>query len=289
MVAIVAPPAIVEIKFGINEQQDRLSLPRDFRDASLDEIIPYLPADLRQMPRWALQGMLLVPIIGFSAQVKSTRFITSTSTSTQTDNVDAAWNSANNTIQIVSHAGSPSSSGAGGGGYAKVVNGTLTPGGTATFRLAPAGNGNDDAHADWYGGASLALSLVGIRGGSNAGGSAGAGASVTNAIGSTVFRGGNGSSLGSFSCCDSEPGAGGGAAGPHGAGGDAVAPSSGTPGVGGTGESGNTATGANGTQFDATHGSGGGSQGGTAGLYGGASSGSGTSQPGLIVITNNAA
>lgn len=310
-----------EFRFGLSYAvsrtgYDRFLLPTDFRDGTIDEILPYLPEDLRMMPKWALCSMLGVSQLtgfgaGSSSGVKTTTFLTTTNAANQTWTVLADWNSSANHAQVVSHAGTASDgngagtagAGGGGGGYAKALTISLTPSGSATYRLSAAGNGSDDATAAWFNGANLAASSAGIRGGANAATTtAGAGASTTNAIGSTKFAGGNGSDAGSDGGFP-RGGGGGGAAGPSGAGGAANGAPPNT--IGGTADNGTvaaggwTAAGNSGTEFDPTHGCGSGAGGSNnngqdGALYGGAGSGggdapavAGASKQGIIVVTNN--
>lgn len=279
----------------------------DDRDDADAFLFALFTGSLQQEPAlWRLPTPAWHPGIGelLEYDFSTLRSLTGTSTSTQTDTVPSDWGNVSNSIEIVSHAGTSTSGangGAGaGGGYAKAVNVSLTQGASATYRLAPAGNGNDDAHADWYNGATLAASSVGIRGGANSSGSTGgAGASTTNAIGSTKFAGGNGGNGYTQSgCCDtSAAGGGGGAAGTHGAGSAGNTASSGADGSGGNADNGTVsggsagAGGSSGTEFDASHGSGAGGggngfgTGGSGGVYGGAAGAgvtAGTSQAGLI-------
>ena len=149
----------------------------------------------------------------------TTRTLTTTSGANQSDAVPADWNNAINTIEVVASGGSggagadgaAAASGGGGGAYSKGINTTLTPGGTATFRLTVGGaavvdstatpvNGNAGGDA-WYNGTTLAGSSVGAKGGG--GGlvspstSGGAGGSSGSGIGnSTKTSGGSGGGLG---------------------------------------------------------------------------------------------
>lgn len=314
----------IGLSYGVSRvAYDCLLLPADIRDATLNELIPFLPNELKHMPRWALQSILSSNnLIGLSAGgvalVTSVIFLTSTSGSNQTWGVLADWNVANNRVDCVSHGGNggagdtfnpetneednPQGGGGGGGGFARRANLNLTPSGSATFHLEAGGVGTNTTEATWLGGSSLALSSVGIRGasnGSNAAGGAGGGgngASTTNAVGDTTRAGGNGASGDSDG---GNGGAGGGAAGPTGVGGNA----SGV--TGGTGDGGVTPANTAGTQYTSDPG---GVQAGPAGgtnatgasvgangkLYGGGAVGGvgsgnagGTGGQALIVITNN--
>jgi hypothetical protein len=228
--------------------------------------------------------------------------------------------------------------GGGGGAYAKISNvASLTPGGSATYNIPTggAGAGTDNTSGGspgsdtWMridgGGAAPANTTQGVLADSGVGGtpgvvSGGTGGTTANSVGTTTFRGGNGTQQanGAFGA-----GGGGGAAGPNGNGGDATY--SGTVGgTGGTGDNGSGGTGGAGggsgsglaggngnagTEWDATHGSGGGGggggttgggggaggTGGSGGLYGSAGAGGGydsgsvgnggSGRPGLIVAT----
>lgn len=236
------------------------------------------------------------------------RFLTSTSTSNQTDTVPADWNSSNNSIETIAsggsgHARSSSSvitTGAGGAAYSKITNLSLTPSGSVTFHLEAGGaavtasgtNTSGNTGGDcWYNGTTLAGSSVGSKGGvKGATGSfvavnGGAGGDGASGVGSTKFSGGRGGNA-TGTPFDLATG-GGGAAGPNGAGnngGDSSAVQTTTAGGSGDAGSGGAAgttgggNGGNGTEFDASHGSGGGGggswtnngtpPGGTGGAYG---------------------
>ena len=149
----------------------------------------------------------------------TTRTLTTTSGSNQTDAVPADWNNGVNTIEVIAAGGSggagadssAAASGGGAGAYSKGINTTLTPGGTATFRLTAGGvavvdnsgvpiNGNAGGDA-WYNGTSLAGSSVGAKGGGaglvSPSTSGGAGGSSGSGIGnSTKTSGGSGGGLG---------------------------------------------------------------------------------------------
>jgi hypothetical protein len=254
--------------------------------------------DIKHMPRWALEGMLLVPVFAYPPPLVTTlTFLTATSATDQTWSVLADWNISSNVGQVVSHGadgGSDGGNGGGGGGYAKTLNLNLTPSGSAKYRLRAGNSGSGVGSACWLGDAgttSLATSLVGIQG---AGGTTGG--VITSAIGSTKRAGGNGEiSDSSFN------GGGGGAAGPNGAGGDGNSGGLlGGDADGGTVPGGVTGNpGSSGTEFDASHGCGsgastpapgGGEPGRAGGLYGGggaAGAPGGAGAQALIVIQNN--
>lgn len=311
-----------EVNFGLSValnrvEYDRFWLPSDFRDGKLEELLAFLPEELRSMPKWAIKAMLpgIAPQVGGGVTARTTTFLTSTNASNQTWTVSADWNSANNVCHVIGGGASGTGRGAqghggggGGGAYSRKANVTLTPSGSATFRLeagitggAYPGAAGKDA---WFNGANLAASSVGAKGGS-AGTSTdilstcngGAGGDAASGIGDTKYSGGAGAGAAAFT---NNSGGGGGAAGPDGAGG---AGTSAQPGVGGTGGNGSGGTaGANGTEFDASHGSGGGGAGGVSngnaqagGLYGGGGGGvvttssnsGGNGGQGLIVLVNN--
>lgn len=247
-------------------------------------------------------------------------FLTSTSTDNQTWTVPSDWNSNENTVEVISHgafgssgagapvAGTASGGGGGGGGaYAKKSNITLTPGGSATFRLRASGvAGATDADASWFNGTSLANSSAGVRG---AGGQTAG--SVTNGKGDVLRAGGAGGNGGSGPVAGG--GGGGGAAGPSAAG-NPGSNGTGSFGAGGSanggsasggsssGDNGNTSTlwtstlGANAGAGGG--GAGGGAEAGNGGLYGGGGGGGGGfagdfgggagepgfGRPGIIVI-----
>lgn len=312
-------PAIVdtrEFNFGLSYglvdgvvrvEYDKLILPRDWKDATLVELLPFIPSDLQGMPFWSLQAMMVISpfIIAVSHTVT---FITTTSASNQTYSVPAGWNISNNWAAVVSHGGNGGNDfgggtfwggGGGGGGFAYAVNLSLTPGGSATFRLRAGGSGTGTSNACWFDGTSLALSSVGVQGAANGGdasetddGGGGSGASTTSAIGSIKYAGGNGG----------KAAGGGGAGGPSGAGGSASDyPAT----AGGTGDGGTVAADTAGSQYTSipggtTAGPGGGrtqdqtGSGEDGPLYGGGASGKvsgagtpGTGGQGLIVLSNN--
>jgi hypothetical protein len=310
-----AKPAIIrrapsaERQFGLSYavsrvRYDRFALPRDARDATLAELIPYLPAELRHMPPWALATFMVTQLVGFGAGgaggPKTVTFLTTTSASNQTWSVPIDWNSSDNRIELISAGGNGGNGGlgsrggvcppedtcggagggGGGGGYAGKDNIALTPSGSMTFRLR-AGGAQDSCFAN---GTLLSNASVGIADGSNGqggtnasggnnggNGNGGAGAATSGAQGTLIRPGGAGAE-GTWA-------GGGGAAGPNGNGGNASSSST----TGGTGDGGNTAAGAHGTQFTAIpggqqKGSGGGADGNdpvTGGNHGGGGSGGG--------------
>lgn len=318
--AIIHPAPLVEVHFGLSigisqVEYDRFSLPRDFRGATLRELLPYLPADLRHMPPWALLAMLPgtgAAILASAAPgVKTTTFLTTTSASDQTWTVLAAWNSGDNSLNVISagahgvHGDTSADNGGdggGGGGFAKATNQPLTPSGSSKYRLRDANVGTGVANACWIGGSgttTLATSLCGIQsaGGRTAG-------SITSAIGSTKNAGGGGGAgAGAIPCGPGGgSGGGGGAAGPNGGGsngGDASGPSDAGGGNAGPGGGSGGNPGGNGSEFGGL-GSGGGGNGirdaaaGDGGLYGGGGGGAGgvgtigVGKQALIVTINNA-
>lgn len=222
-------------------------------------------------------------------------FLVGTSGSDQTDSVPADWNNSNNFIDCIASGGSGAAAsatrctatGGSAGAWSRKTTVSLTPGGSATYRLSAGGTvvtattttTAGVAGADcWYGGTPLAGSSVGAKGG--LGGNAGTGAGTASGVAGGASGSGVGSSLnsggasGNATATASESASGGGgAAGPNGNGNgssaasdNATAGGSGDAGLGGaggasaTGSTGSpTATaGSAGTEYDATHGSGGG-------------------------------
>lgn len=265
---------------------------RDDADAFLFSIVS---GSLRyQRELWRLPTPAWHPGLGelLSYDFATVRFLTSTSSTNQTDTVPADWNSANNSIEVIASGASGaysafistgSATGGGGAAYSKQTNVTLTPSGSATFFLnsGPAGRsseGNGTAGPDaWYNGTTLAGSSVGAKGGSpgtTAGGGAnnngGLGGAAASGVGATKFSGGRGGNLTGGPQNGASTGAGG-AAGPNGNGnngtdtaGDSTTTDGGSAdaGLGGAGGArglgSNASPGGNGTEFDATHGPGGG-------------------------------
>jgi hypothetical protein len=156
--------------------------------------------------------------------ITKTIFLTTTSAANQNWPVPPDWNSSNNTVEVIASGGGgqsgdgvDSGGGGGGGGYSKKTNITLTPGGTATYRLSAGGAVDTTGGDAWFNGTTLAGSSVGAKGGEEGRSSIeSAGGASALGIGSTKFSGGNGAPPSSGYYCG---GAGGGAAGPHGAGG----------------------------------------------------------------------
>lgn len=245
---------------------------------------------------------------GLAYNFATVSFLTSPTGSNQTYNVPSDWNSSNNTVEVIGAGGGGAKSntsggaagGGGGGAYSKQTNISLTPGGTATYRIGSggavqtssgtAGNAGGDT---WFNGATLGASSVGAKGGGGGPGTSNGGA-ASSGVGSVKYSGGGG---GARSLSGSGGGTGGGgAAGLNGNGNTAGAGEtdpggSGDAGFGGAGGNYNSTVGGNGTEWT-THGSGGGggafrAGGNYGGGGGGASSGgtSGAGRAGLIVIT----
>lgn len=333
---MLPPPAIVEfqsaheVRFGLSyapsrTELDRFIVPRDWRDATVDELRAYIPGDLRDMPDWAIQSMfpLFARKVGSSGPaVKTTVFLTSTSGSNQTWDVLSDWNSSENIVHCIggggngrgrSNAQSGGGHGGGGGGYGGKENISITPSGTVSFFIgippAVSENLTGNGATTWFGGTSAIDTLVSGRGAGGGTASLPGPGGLASADGDVTYAGGSGSaaSSGNYS------GAGGGAAGPFGAGGDATASTGGTGG-GGSGGAGGTSpsgSGGQGTEFQSSpaYGSGGGAggrlhaagtgAGGNANNYGGGGSGAyktasggsgfngGQGGQGLIVIINN--
>lgn len=235
--------------------------------------------------------------------------------------VPADWNSADNKIECIGGGGDGSTSrgsgtgvtGGAGGSYGYFDNLTLTPGGTADYRIGGA------AQSTWFNGADYASAPTGAPGG-NSGGSVGASTARAGAAG-----GGNGKGTGGFNGGRSgniassnglRATGGGGAAGPEGdgsqgvdgagntatAGGNAAGGALGSAGVessasaaggngtnlqGGTVGSGGGSGGANGSYNGAINGAGGNYGGGCGGLTRGTTGGSNTApgKQGVIVVT----
>ncbi|MFO1158431.1 MAG: hypothetical protein U1E60_06305 [Reyranellaceae bacterium] len=187
-------------------------------------------------------GQIGEPIVGWAGNIEqrptqfwwdvapwcwmTTRFIVSTSGENQTDNVPSAWNNGNNTIEVIgggAGARNATSSfnnyGGGGGAYAKSVNVSLAPGGTATFYIGPAAlggaatstpgvdNPGQDGAWNFYNGTYYGDASVWAAGGTSADGAGG-----TDGGGSVLYLGGNGAGIGG----------GGGAGGSNGAGANSV-------------------------------------------------------------------
>jgi hypothetical protein len=171
--------------------------------------------------------------------------------------VPSDWDSANNSIECIGGGGGASSqdagatfgAGGGGGAYSKIVNLTLTAGGTAEFQVGAAGPGGQTAGSDgspgtdtWFNGASAAAASVWAKPGLGADNDTGGAGGPATGTGTTQNAGGAG---GNNTGVTSGGSGGGGAGGPNGA-----------------GQAGGTITGA-GAQFGG--GGGGGADGGTAG------------------------
>jgi hypothetical protein len=187
--------------------------------------------------------------------------------------VPADWNSSNNTMKTIGGGGSGSTAagnndgGGGGGGYSKLVNLSLTAGGSATFQVGVGGAASTSGTDTWFNGASFGASSVGAKGGSSTGSfTGGVGGSSGSGIGTTVFSGGAG---GTSTNINNGAGGGGGAAGPNGNG-QAGGASALNPGAGGGGAGGGSSTaGSDGSGNNG--GAGGTAQDGTAGGAGGVS------------------
>jgi hypothetical protein len=314
---IQALPAPFRVRIGEQHGASEIeyhewAFPRDIREASLAEARAYMPKDLDfDFPEWALQRLLpkmgmFVPGVLWNLSVplvKTVVFLTTTNAADQSWSVLDDWNSADNNVEVIAPGGSgggrrggtssstnSNASGGGGGAYSGQTNITLTPSGSATYRL-PAGGashnvsglgtatpGNTGADA-WFNSTSLAGSSVGAKGG--AGGSAAtnsatgaAGGAAGSGIGATKTSGG-----GSATSANSGAGAsgGGGAGGPTSNGVSSSGATGGNGGSpsGGTGSSASNAGGdGTGWQVSPARGSGGGSGGDTS-QVGGASAQSG--------------
>lgn len=162
------------------------------------------------------------------------------------------FNTASNTINCIgSGAGgtggttSFGGNGGGGGAYAAINNYSTHGAGFAVSIQVGTGD-------TWFDSSSTVLAK---------GASGQTGGLVASSIGTTKFSGGNG--VPGIGC--NYAGGGGGAGGPHGAGGTVPGAADGGSGDAGRTAGGIVAAGGNGTQFDATHGSGGGGSGGVSG------------------------
>lgn len=254
---------------------------------------------------------------GLNYEIHCISFLTSPTGSNQTYSVPSDWNSSDNIVETLGAGGggggcnNANGGGGGGGAYSAQTNISLTPGGSATWRVGTAGTtgagaAGGDGGDSWFNGTTLGGSSVGSKGGVGGGlgsggsGTGGSGGASGSGTGATKYSGGNGAtgSGGAYG------GGAGGAAGPAGAGGNASTSNggtgnNGTDGAGGTGNGGN---GGNGTVFDASHGSGGGGAGrttnsatlpGNGGTYGAGGGGprssgivaGGAAYQGLIAIT----
>lgn len=301
----LSPPAIIEcqevreISFGLSyatsrTELDKFIIPRDWKDATLEEIRAYIPYDLRDFPDWAIQAMFpLFARTSGKKLIKTTVFLTNMSGSNQTWAALADWNSAENIVHCIGGGGSGggltgdgATGGGGGGAYANRSNITLTPNANVTFRLgnrASVGTGNGGTGSDvWFNGSTLANSSVGAKGGAgNSGTTGGSGGSDTSSVGNVRYKGGNGGNALSSGGDQKASGGGGGAAGPNGNGGNGTAGTysggsgatngsgghggNNAGGIGGTGGSGGSggSNGGNGTEFQTSpaYGSGGGAGG----------------------------
>lgn len=237
--------------------------------------------------------------------------------------VPSDFNSANNSIEAIgngSDGGGNTRAGGGGGAYSKSVNVALNPGAIVSYSVAhtamywpgdsTAGHTtainsgdswfcNSSANCASMAGAAVVVGAAGGKSSTNGpygansidgqGGVGGAAAlGVAMGVGSLKYSGGNGGNCKNYDCTynpATEPGSGGGAAGPHGNG----MPGGPGMGMGGAGDAGYGGSGGginqrggNGTTWDATHGSGGGgggsqqfTAGGNGGNYGGGGGGGG--------------
>jgi hypothetical protein len=150
--------------------------------------------------------------------------------------VPVDWNDADNSVEVIGGGGggyrggsNRGGRGGGGGAYSRVENISLTPAAMIDYRVGVGGLGTTisvtgtDGGDTWFGGATLAASTVGAKGGtrgtSQTGG--GIGGAAASGIGTVKFSGGDGSS-GYNRENNAGGGGGGGAAGPHGNGADSI-------------------------------------------------------------------
>lgn len=255
---------------------------------------------------WRLPTPAWHPDLGrdLAYELATTSLLTTTSASNQTYNVPSDYRAAGSAIDVIASGGSGAvrrnlnsgsgtvaATGGSGGGWSQKVNLSLTPGGTATYRLSVGGatvsgaalgtstDGNNGADA-WFNGTTLAGSSVGAKGG--LGGKAAAATTAAGVAGGASASGigsskNSGGASGSTTTGRNTASSGGGGAGGSGGagvtsgdvtgggvrftdGGDGGAPSGGT-GSAGLANSSPTAAGGTGTAYDSTHGSGGGSGG----------------------------
>lgn len=232
---------------------------------------------------WRLPTPEWHPGIGpdLSYEFTTTTFLTGTGAS-QTYNVPADWNNANNIIRCVGGGGSGgarrgdgqiNATGGGGGGYGEYTNLTLTAGGTATYGIVDGGaavsrstNGETQGNAGgdaYFGSSTYAGSSVGGLGGD--GGNANLGtrpaAPGGGGKGTASFTGGSSGAITASAAGTYRATGGGGAAGPNGNGNNGVDVGStatasdggsgdaGFGGAAGTGGTGTGGTGGNGTEF----------------------------------------
>ena len=274
---------------------------------------------------WFYAGWPRIPLTNFPPEIQEAKaadvriFITSTATTTFT--VPTDWNSASNTIEViggggggtgVAAGGSPPGGGGGGGAYAKIINATLTAGGTVGIGVGAGGAGgsgaangtaggdawlcNSTANCATIGGTAVIVGAKGGGGGTGATG--GAGGATSTSVGTTRNRGGTGGSDGLSDGAGGGGGAGGTtAAGSNGANGSSVTGGAGGAGGAASGGAGGASSGETcptpagaggaGTVWDVTHGAGGGGggggfgdnsatcNGGAGGNYGGGGGGAG--------------
>lgn len=163
--------------------------------------------------------------------------------------VPADWNNSNNSIECIGgggggrYAASVGGGGGGGGAYGKVVNVTLTPGGSVKYKIGAGGAAGTAGGDSYFCKATSSCTsvtagnvVVGARGGSGGTSQTGASGGTTAGVaGSVNYAGGSGGAdLGSWG-----GGGGGGAGGPFGAGGNggnsSIAPKNGAGAGGGGG------------------------------------------------------
>lgn len=181
--------------------------------------------------------------------------------------VPSDWNNSSNTVECI---GSGSHLG-GGGAYAKISNLSLTIGANVSCQLG-VDSSSPSVASTWF----SATSTVYAAGATSATGGA-----ASSCVGTVTYSGGNGASA--------TPYAGGGAAGPNGAGNNASGGVGGSGDAGHGGAGGNGANGGNGTEWGSAGSGGGGATNKTGGNYGGGGGagggGAGNGGNGVIVIT----
>jgi len=166
--------------------------------------------------------------------------------------VPAAWNSANNSIDVIGGGGGGANEngnngghGGGGGAYSGITNLTLTPGASVSYRVGIGGTATVDGGDTWFNGASFAAASVAAKGGTAGVGrtSAGNGGQASAGIGTVKFSGGEGGDGAPQGETRAGGGGGGGAGGPNGNGARALD-------MGSTGDDGGSGGGAGNGGFD---------------------------------------
>lgn len=246
-----SPPAIVQwlprVELGLRRvdgelAEDRLLWSRDVRDATPAELRSWLPREFRDVPDWAIEGMIPGPIGLFFGRSKTFTLIISGSSTT----VQGDWNSADNRIDCIGAGGDGASGfanfgdpygGGGGGGaaWARKANLTLTPSASVSYQVGTTGD-------TWYSASGTVLAKAGSNASAQTQGAGGSSGSSVGDSKSAGGNGGNGYSPGGAG--NRGGGGGGGAGGPNGAGAAGSTATSGTGGAGGTADNGQGGAGA---------------------------------------------